>query len=90
LKNQKERMAIVAKITSKNQVTIPKPIRNKLGLKSHDKLIFTTNESGQIIIKGAEEKDAFWQKVEEQQQKYGLLDETEMDWGNDVGHEVID
>jgi AbrB family looped-hinge helix DNA binding protein len=37
-----------ATITSKGQVTIPKKIRDKLGLKPGDKLDFEINEEGKL------------------------------------------
>ncbi|MEX0845605.1 MAG: AbrB/MazE/SpoVT family DNA-binding domain-containing protein [Balneolaceae bacterium] len=39
-----------ATITSKGQVTIPKKIREKLGLKPGDKLNFEVNEKGNLEV----------------------------------------
>ncbi|MDR9417170.1 MAG: AbrB/MazE/SpoVT family DNA-binding domain-containing protein [Gracilimonas sp.] len=39
-----------ATITSKGQVTIPKKIRDKLGLKPGDKLRFELNEQGKLEV----------------------------------------
>jgi|AntRauTorcE11898_2_1112593.scaffolds.fasta_scaffold79622_1 AbrB family looped-hinge helix DNA binding protein len=39
-----------ATITSKGQVTIPKKIREKLGLKPGDKLNFKVNEKGNLEV----------------------------------------
>ena len=41
---------IASTITSKGQVTIPKEIRDKFHLKTHDRLLFKP-EAGRIIIK---------------------------------------
>ncbi|HBQ61397.1 MAG TPA: AbrB family transcriptional regulator [Balneolaceae bacterium] len=39
-----------ATITSKGQVTIPKKIRDKLGLKPGDKINFELNEQGKLEV----------------------------------------
>lgn len=38
----------IAKVTSKGQVTIPKPIREELGIGDQDRLLFTV-EAGRLI-----------------------------------------
>ena len=40
-------------ITSKGQVTIPKQIREFLGVKEGDRLIFRLDESGKVILQPA-------------------------------------
>lgn len=42
----------LAKITTRGQITIPREIRKKLGVKDGDKVIFL-EESGRIIIENA-------------------------------------
>lgn len=37
-------------LTSKGQVTIPKPIRERLGLKTGDLLEFRCNDEGQVVL----------------------------------------
>src|SRR5512138_3443980 len=39
-----------AKVTSKGQVTIPKEIRDKLRLKTGDRLLFTADEVGEVRL----------------------------------------
>ena len=39
----------LAKVTSKGQITIPKEIREKLGLKTGDKILFI-EDSGRIYL----------------------------------------
>lgn len=46
-------MLDVSKITVKGQVTIPQEFREKLNLKSGDKVIFVENKDGDIVIKNA-------------------------------------
>jgi AbrB family looped-hinge helix DNA binding protein len=43
-------------ITSKGQVTIPKPVRDRLGVKPGDKIAFELNEDGQVLIARARGK----------------------------------
>ena len=47
------------RVTSKGQVTIPKPIREKLGITSHSKVDFV-EENGRIyLVKGEQEDSPF-------------------------------
>jgi len=39
-----------AKVTSKGQITIPKKIREKLNINPGDKVIFSENEKGELVI----------------------------------------
>jgi AbrB family looped-hinge helix DNA binding protein len=50
-----KRMA-VATLTSKGQITIPKAIRDCLGLHSGDKLEFIVTENGDVLIKPVTKK----------------------------------
>jgi antitoxin PrlF len=40
-----------AKLTSKGQVTIPKEIREKLRLKTGDRVLFTVDDSGAVHLR---------------------------------------
>jgi AbrB family looped-hinge helix DNA binding protein len=44
-----------ATLTSKGQLVIPKPIRDRLGLKPGDALDFVVQESGDVLIRPAVE-----------------------------------
>lgn len=43
-------MNIEASITGKRQVTIPKDLYADMGLKNTDKLVFSKNENGEIVV----------------------------------------
>ena len=44
-------MAEATTLTSKGQVTVPREIRDRLGLKSGDKLAFTLLSDGTLIVR---------------------------------------
>jgi antitoxin PrlF len=48
-----ERIVPKATLTSKGQVTIPKEIRQRLGLRQGDQLIFRFDEGGRLTIEPA-------------------------------------
>jgi AbrB family looped-hinge helix DNA binding protein len=43
-------------VTTKGQVTIPKPVRDLLGLKPGTKVEFSAGANGEIVLKRADEK----------------------------------
>ena len=43
-------------VTTKGQVTIPKPVRDLLGLKPGTKVDFCAGANGEIVLKRADEK----------------------------------
>lgn len=83
-------MQVAAKITSKNQITIPKAVRDKLKLNSNDRtIVFNIEDDKAITVEKPKEND-LWDIVAEQQQKYGSIDTPEIDWDDDFGEERID
>jgi len=46
----------LAKISSNGQITVPIEIRKTLGLKSGDKILFFTNEAGDVVLSNASAK----------------------------------
>ena len=44
---------VLAKVTSKGQVTVPREIREKLNLNEGTKILFYQNELGQVVIENA-------------------------------------
>ncbi|MFD1124854.1 type II toxin-antitoxin system PrlF family antitoxin [Lentilactobacillus raoultii] len=88
---KKNNIIAVSKITSKNQVTIPKTIREVLNVKSSDEIVWALGADGQITVKKiSPEKDKFWKIVDEQEKKYGSVDTPEVNLGKDVGLEDFD
>ncbi len=80
----------LAKITMRGQITIPKEIRNRLGVKDGDKVIFL-EENGRIIMESAamialkNAQDAFAGEAE----RLGLKNEKDVvDLVKDVRREV--
>ncbi|MDR1205296.1 MAG: AbrB/MazE/SpoVT family DNA-binding domain-containing protein [Peptococcaceae bacterium] len=49
----------LAKTSANGQVTVPVEIRRELGLKSGDKILFSRNENGEIIMNNASENALF-------------------------------
>lgn len=47
-----------ATVTTKGQVTIPKPVRDLLGLIPGSKVDFRRNAAGDVVLKPAEKKSA--------------------------------
>ena len=87
LKNKE--IIVRAKMTSKNQITIPKEIRNRLRLDRDDYVDFVENKDGSIQVKKENSRD-LWKIVAEQEKKYGSVSTPELDWGEDVGAEDFD
>ena len=44
-------MTATATLTSKGQVTLPKPVRNSLGLKKGDHIVFEPTSHGAFLVK---------------------------------------
>ncbi|HEX2252064.1 MAG TPA: type II toxin-antitoxin system PrlF family antitoxin [Thermoanaerobaculia bacterium] len=43
----------VSTVTIKGQVTVPKPIRERLGLRSGDRIEFRVNPTGEVVVEAA-------------------------------------
>jgi antitoxin PrlF len=44
-------------LTSKGQATIPKPIRDRLGLKAGSRLKFVVNDRGELVLRPEDESE---------------------------------
>ncbi|MCT3600381.1 AbrB/MazE/SpoVT family DNA-binding domain-containing protein [Lactobacillus amylovorus] len=83
-------MQVSAKITSKNQITLPKVLRDKLELGDSDKtIVFNISDNKPVTVEKPKTNN-LWDIVEEQRKKYGSIDTPEIDWGLDVGEERLD
>ena len=83
-------MQVSAKITSKNQITLPKILREKLELGDSDKtIVFNISDNKPVTVEKPKANN-LWDIVEEQRKKYGSIDTPEIDWGSDVGEERLD
>ena len=83
-------MQVSATITSKNQITLPKILREKLELGDSDKtIVFNISDDKPVTVEKLKTNN-LWDIVEEQRKKYGSIDTPEIDWGSDVGEERLD
>ncbi len=73
---------VSSKITSKNQITIPKIVRELLKVHSTDSIEWQIEPNGRVMI--TRSQPDLWQIIEEQENKFGNLSTTEIDWGKDV------
>ena len=75
---------------SKNQITLPKVLRDKLELGDSDKtIVFNISDNKPVTVEKPKANN-LWDIVEEQRKKYGSIDTPEIDWGSDVGEERLD
>ena len=82
-------MQVSAKITSQNQIPLPKILRDKLELGDSDKtVVFNISDDKPITIEKPKTNN-LWDIVEEQRKKYGSIDTPEINWGPDIGEERI-
>ena len=79
---------VSSKITSKNQITIPKTVRELLKVRSTDTIEWHIEPNGRVMI--VRSKPDLWQLVDEQEKKFGNLSTTEFDWGKDIESEDFD
>ncbi len=52
-------MKLTAKITSKGQITVPMKIREQLGVKVGDKIVFDRNDKDEITVRPARDQSPF-------------------------------
>ena len=54
METKKENLTLsVRQLTTKFQVTLPKVVRESLGIKDRDKVAFVVNDRGEIVIQKA-------------------------------------
>lgn len=86
--SQKE--VFLARLTSNNQVTVPKPILQRLALHAGNQVAFTILGSRKVSFKRYIETDDFWKLIADQFEKSGRLDDDEIDWGEDIEFDTME
>lgn len=78
------------KLNKQNQIIVPKVVRDALGVEPNGYLDFEIHGKRVTIGKG---EVSVWDQVEKKKRKYhidGKIGNPEIDWGENVGSEVID
>lgn len=84
-----KKVQVSAKMTSKNQITVPKSVRQTLGLKENQKVIFEFTPEDEL--KGTSEKTIMAYEDQLVVMEEHASDDTEIvDFGEDVGEEKIE
>mgnify|MGYP001156268196 CR=1 FL=1 len=52
-------------ITSKSQITIPKAVREAIGLKEGDEVVFIVKDNREIILRKLDKEEKVWLKLAE-------------------------
>ena len=73
-------MSMTSKITSKGQITLPKEIRDKLGVHSGDTLVYEV-EGNAVRVRKAEAFDLAWHRA---------VSMTVAEWDSAYDHENFD
>lgn len=79
-------MIYTAVITQKGQVTIPKIIRDKLGVKPRGKVVFVQDAQGDVIIQNLATLDQLKGSLNPSKQPRGL---TDQDWDQNVSKAIV-
>jgi antitoxin PrlF len=59
-------MATSATITSKYQLTLPREVRERLGVERGDRLVFEIRADGEVLIRKAQPEDRAWLTLAEE------------------------
>lgn len=85
MKSMKEKLEDMVKVSSKGQIILPKDVREKLGVKTGEKLLVLSRD-GEILLRKTEEVqiEDIAERIEKQTQQEGidvdkLLDEA-VEW----------
>lgn len=73
-------------LTSKGQVTIPRSIRQRLGLRRGDRLEFLVTESGEVILRP--EETAGWRRLSGALRRYAREQPVSVEEMNDAIREA--
>lgn len=88
-----KKVQVSAKMTSKNQITVPKSVRQKLGLKENKKVIFEFTPEGEIKVTSEKNNLAyedFWKNELVVMEEHVSYDTEIVDFGEGVGEEKIE
>lgn len=88
-----KKVQVSAKMTSKNQITVPKSVRQKLGLKENKKVIFEFTPEGEIKVTSEKNNldfEGFWKHELAVAEEYTSYDTEIVDFGEDVGEKKIE
>lgn len=69
---------VIARLTSKGQATIPKPVRESLGLSKGDSVVFEISD-GEVIVRKLPPVDAAWDTA---------VQTTLSEWHDDLDDEL--
>jgi antitoxin PrlF len=78
-----------AKLSKRNQITVPKVVRDVLNVKPTEYLDFEIRSSHITVTK---HKETVWDQIEKKKKAYhidGKIGNPEIDWGKDAGNESI-
>ncbi|KJY59096.1 Uncharacterized protein JF75_05560 [Lactobacillus kimbladii] len=81
--NSDEEQVATSTLTAKNQITIPKIIRNFLGIKATDMISWKIRENNTVVISTLHKE--LWDIVDEQAKQYGSVDVSKFDWEDTKG-----
>lgn len=81
---------VTSKITTKNQTTIPKQVRNILQVGPEDTIKYVINADGLVSIYKDNKENDMWAQAYQQEKKYGSFDTPEVDWGTDIESKEFD
>lgn len=87
------KVQVSAKMTSKNQITVPKSVRQTLGLKEKQKVIFEFTPEDELKVTSEKiilADEDFWNNELVVIEEHASDDTEIVDFGEDVGEEKIE
>ncbi len=80
-------MIIPVKLNQSFQITLSHEVCEMLHLEKEEDVFFEITADGEVFLKN--ETSAFWKIVNDQAAIWGNVSTAEIDWGPDVGEEII-
>lgn len=81
-----------SKVSSKNQVVVPKEVREALGIQDGDQIQWVIRQQGEVVVRKVEIQTAiydFFQMIAEEAEKQGLTEDELLDELKKVREERI-